>query len=49
VLGLVPIDTAMKTRLQNALAAVLTPPLPARPRHHETRAPDAKRAGGRAR
>ena len=49
VLGLVPIDAAMKARLQKALAAILTPPTPARAMHRKTRGPAAKRAGGRAR
>jgi AcrR family transcriptional regulator len=49
VLGLVPIDAAMKARLQKALAAVLAPPSPARTIHRKTREPAAKRAGGRAR
>ena len=49
VLGLVRIDTAMKARLQQALAAMLTPPAPARAIHRKTRGPAAKRAGGRAR
>jgi AcrR family transcriptional regulator len=49
VLGLVPIDAAMKARLQKALAAVLTPSIPARAIHRKTRGPAAKRAGGRAR
>jgi len=49
VLGLVPIDAAMKARLQQALTAVLAPPVPARPLHRKARGPAAKRAGGRAR
>jgi hypothetical protein len=49
VLGLVPIDAAMKARLQEALATMLVPPTPARALRRKTRGPAAKRAGGRAR